>query len=137
MPFAHPLSPSWMGVQRAPVTKGLAPRNAYIEGSADPRGVSKDIAENTFALSNPVNRESAKVKLHGCYKEHPESFTDVNTQRLLLDTTNMFRLKSGDRKFVAELLLRSMVSHPPAPNTHVDPHHDPSQTSASVTVSSA
>jgi hypothetical protein len=121
--FAHPLSHSWMGVQRAALAKGLAPRNAYIEGNADPRGVSKDIAENSFALSNPVNRESAKMKLHGCYKEHPESFTDVNTQRLLLDTTNMFRLKSGDRKFVAELLQRSMVSQP-SPHVHSEPDDD-------------
>lgn len=108
--FAHPLSPSWMGVQRSTAFKGYAPRNAYIEGNADAKGVPKDIAENTFALSNPVNRESAKVKLHGWYKDHPESFVDINTQKLLLDTANMFRLKAGDRKFVAELLQRSMCT---------------------------
>lgn len=108
--FAHGVSPLWMGVERAHAYRGHAPRNAYIEGAADSKNIPKDITDNVVALSNPVNREAAKQKLHSIYKEQPSQFLAVATQRLLLDATNMYRLRAQDRKFIADLLQRSMTA---------------------------
>lgn len=110
--FAHPIAPTWMCVKRTAVHRGHAPRNAYREGSADTKDVPKEVADNVVALSNPVNRDAAKVKLHAAYKENPLLFADPAVQRLLLEVSSMYRMRSSERKFVVELLQRSMTRLP-------------------------
>nr|CCC92104.1 conserved hypothetical protein [Trypanosoma congolense IL3000] len=79
-------------------------------------GVSVRLLNHVFALSNPVQRESARNVLSQAMKHQPQLFLNPQMRRVLRHCALSFRLRHAERKFISSLLEDAPLAKPVSMN---------------------